>query len=304
MHQFTIGDFERQMLLVLADLYPESEIREITRQLLETVLGCSRTQLLLLGKDNQLSSTEEEQLRSYLLRLSHGHPLQYILGRVDFAGHHLQIHEGALIPRPETEELVSLILSDPACRASKRLLDIGTGSGCIAYALTVGLTAPEGSFAMEVSSEACKVAAKNFDQLLKETQREVTLWKQDLFELVSRQTPPQAPFDLIVSNPPYIHPKEEAEMSPVVLLFEPTLALFAPTEDPISYYRAIAHLIPLGYLAPQGHLWLELNPLYAEDTEQVFHNLLGNSQITTELITDLSGKVRFLHLIYHPTDAR
>ena len=129
------------------------------------------------------------------------------------------------------------------------------------------------------------------------------LWKKDLFELVEEVTPPTPAFDLIVSNPPYIAPEEADSMAPGVLLFEPHLALFAPEESPIAYYQAIGELLSQGYLAPGGHLWLELNPIYAEATKEAFYLRLGQESIHAELIEDLSGKLRFLHLIYLPANA-
>ena len=232
-----------------------------------------------------------------------GHPLQYALGYADFAGYRLVISEGALIPRPETEELVSLILADSASARSQRILDIGTGSGCIAYALTAGLKEAPETIAIEVSSQAIPIAQTNFSELTRLTGRSVKLWKKDLFELVEEVTPPTPAFDLIVSNPPYIAPEEADSMAPGVLLFEPHLALFAPEESPIAYYQAIGELLSQGYLAPGGHLWLELNPIYAEATKEAFYLRLGQESIHAELIEDLSGKLRFLHLIYLPANA-
>lgn len=296
----TIRVFEQSLQKQLSSLYSPSEIQEIARRLEEDVLLLSRTEVLLLDKDRQLSPSELDSLMRYLIKLAMGHPLQYVLGYADFAGHRLHIKEGVLIPRPETEELTELILRDSASRTSKRLLDIGTGSGCIAYTLTAGLPALEESFALEVSSEAIPIARENFDRLAEKTGRQVQLWKGDLFELANEAKPPHAPFDLIVSNPPYIAPEEADAMSPSVLLFEPHLALFAPEEDPIEYYSAIGCLLQQGYLAPGGQLWLELNPLYAEEVRKELLRRVGEKQAEARLITDLSGKQRFLHLIYHP----
>ena len=106
-------------------------------------------------------------------------------------------------------------------------------------------------------------------------------------------------FDLIVSNPPYIHPDEAMEMTPQVLLHEPHLALFAPEASPIAYYLALGALIQQGYLSSGGSLWVELNPLYAHETQEALHKILGPEHCSTELIGDLSGKERFLHLVYY-----
>ena len=296
----TIRSFEQAAMECLSALYEPSEGREITRQLLEEVRGCTRTQLLLLSKDTLLSPAECTRLERMLHELSVGTPLQYVLGYTYFAGHRLIVAPGVLIPRPETEELIELILQHAESRTMHRLLDVGTGSGCIAYALTAGLPEITSSIAIEVSSEAVPIASANFDSLRKSTGREVHLWKHDLFALVEEDTPPTTPLDLIVSNPPYIHPEEAEEMTPQVLLHEPHLALFAPESSPIAYYIALADLVGQGYLRPQGHLWVELNPLYASATEEAMLDRIGRERAKTELIQDLSGKMRFLHLTYCP----
>ena len=180
------------------------------------------------------------------------------------------------------------------------MLDVGTGSGCIAYALTAALPEVKQSVALEVSSEAAPIAEANFEALRKATGREVYLWKHDLFALLEEQTPPTPPLDLIVSNPPYIHPEEAEEMTPQVLLHEPHLALFAPEASPIAYYIALAELVAQGYLRSGGNLWVELNPLYATATEEAMLERIGRQHAKTKLIHDLSGKVRFLHLTYCP----
>ena len=234
--------------------------------------------------------------------LSAGTPLQYVLGYAYFAGHRLTVAPGVLIPRPETEELIELILQHPESRASQRLLDVGTGSGCIAYALTAALPEVKQSVALEVSSEAAPIAEANFEALRKATGRKVYLWKHDLFALLEEHTPPTPPLDLIVSNPPYIHPKEAEEMTPQVLLHEPHLALFAPEASPIAYYIALAELVAQGHLRSGGNLWVELNPLYATATEEAILERIGRRHAKTELIQDLSGKVRFLHLTYCPAE--
>ena len=165
----TIRSFEQEALECLTALYEPSEAREIARQLLEEVRGCTRTQLLLLSKDTLLSPAECARLERMLHDLSAGTPLQYVLGYAYFAGHRLTVAPGVLIPRPETEELIELILQHPESRASQRLLDVGTGSGCIAYALTAALPKVSQSVALEVSSEAAPIAEANFEALRKAT---------------------------------------------------------------------------------------------------------------------------------------
>ena len=153
-------------------------------------------------------TAECARLERMLHDLSAGTPLQYVLGYAYFAGHRLMVAPGVLIPRPETEELIELILQHPESRASQRLLDVGTGSGCITYALTAALPEVSQSVALEVSSEAAPIAEVNFEALRKATGREVYLWKHDLFALLEEHTPPTPPLDLIVSIRPTSTPRK------------------------------------------------------------------------------------------------
>lgn len=282
----------------LAALYEPSESREIARRLLEDALGWSRTQLLIAEGTTALSPAVQERLDQQLLELEAERPLQYILERAPFLAHELYVAPGVLIPRPETEELVALILEQmPHC---ERFLDVGTGSGCIAYALAAGMPQLQQAYALEVSPEASLVAARNFAQLKQDQDTEIYLWNEDLFRLVQSPAVQLEPLDLIVSNPPYIHPEEAAAMTPQVLDHEPHLALFAPAEDPLCYYRALAQLVRLGYLRSGGSLWVELNPRYASDTLLAMCHTVGPEQCQVRLLRDLSGKERFVHLIYTP----
>ena len=278
---------------VLSPLYERSEAREIARRLLEDALGYSRSQLLVADKDTLLPPHCRERLSQQLQALGSGRPLQYVLGYAPFLQHSLYVAPGVLIPRPETEE---------AARAGYRsFVDIGTGSGCIAYALAAGLPELEGAYALELSEEALQVAARNFDALRASTGRSVQLYRDDLFRLVeSAEGALPRGLDLIVSNPPYIHPEEAAAMSPQVLEHEPHLALFAPETSPIAYYLALARLVQQGYLRPGGSLWVELNPRYAEETLEAMRRIVGPEACTAELLSDLSGKLRFVHLRYSP----
>lgn len=286
---------------VLSPLYERSEAREIARRLLEDALGYSRSQLLVADKDTLLPPHCRERLSQQLQALGSGRPLQYVLGYAPFLQHSLYVAPGVLIPRPETEELVELVLEEAARAGYRSFVDIGTGSGCIAYALAAGLPELEGAYALELSEEALQVAARNFDTLRATTGRSVQLYREDLFRLVeSGEGALPRGLDLIVSNPPYIHPEEAAAMSPQVLEHEPHLALFAPETSPIAYYLALARLVQQGYLCPGGSLWVELNPRYAEETLEAMRRIVGPEACTAELLRDLSGKLRFVHLHYSP----
>ena len=293
----TIRQVEEATILRLAPEYEPAEAREIARRLIEDLRGLRRTDLLLLtGKDTLLSPEEITKLEAALSRLEAAEPLQYVLGSATFLDEELY---GVLIPRPETEELARLILQHTEASSWRRLLDVGTGSGCLAWALAKHLPQLDQAIALEVSSQAISIAQENFRRLYEQSGREVYLWHEDLFALVEAHTPPPTPLDLIVSNPPYIHPSEAEDMTAHVLLYEPHLALFAPEESPLAYYTAIGQLVRQGYLRPGGSLWLELNPLYAEQTRTALLYIIGSEQAEAELIKDMSGKNRFLHLTYH-----
>lgn len=296
----TIRQLEEEAILRLSLEYEPAEAREIARRLIEDLRGLRRTDLLLLtGKDTLLSPEEITLLERALHRLEAAEPLQYVLGKASFLGGELQVAPGVLIPRPETEELAQLILQHPEASSWRRLLDVGTGSGCLAWALAKYLPQLDQAIALEVSSQAIPIAQENFRRLYEQSGREVNLWHKDLFALVESHTPPPTPLDLIVSNPPYIHPSEAEDMTAHVLLYEPHLALFAPEESPLAYYTAIGQLVRQGYLRSGGSLWLELNPLYAEQTRTALLHTIGSEQAEAELIKDMSGKNRFLHLTYH-----
>ena len=224
----TIQQLEQVAYDRLSVAYDRAEVTELVRRLLEDVKGWTRTQLLLCwGKDTLLSPEEWALLLQRLSRLEAGEPLQYILGRACFFDRELLVSPGVLIPRPETEELVALILEHPEAGSWSHFLDVGTGSGCIAYALAEHLPDVKQAIALEVSSEAIPVAQANFEELYGRTGKVVSLWKEDLFSLVERQTILTTPLDLIVSNPPYIHPREAEAMTDNVLRYEPHLSLFA-----------------------------------------------------------------------------
>lgn len=292
----TIFEAEQALRLGLEGLYEPSEAHAIGRIVLEQVLGLSHSRLLMVDKDTLLSPEQEADLQRLEEKLLSGVPLQYALGLAPFAKYELRVAPGVLIPRPETEELVALILEEWSDRLAPRVLDVGTGSGCIAYALSAGLGPRACVEALEISEEALGVARANFDDLTRLYGRHVQLHRGDVLSLC--QGPPSgAPYDLIVSNPPYIHPREAEQMTPQVLGHEPSMALFAPETDPLVFYRALAQMAREGWSALEGEIWAELNPLYAEETLSVMQELLSERSPRGELLRDLSGKQRFVRII-------
>ncbi|WP_080905288.1 peptide chain release factor N(5)-glutamine methyltransferase [Parabacteroides sp. Marseille-P3160] len=266
--------------------YAPHEIKSLTRILLEQVCGISPHQQIL-HKDNELSVTEKEQIHRFVKRLQTGEPIQYLLGRAEFLGLSLRVNPAVLIPRPETEELVDRILRTEKGKAL-RILDIGTGSGCIAIALAKFL--PESRVtALDLSPEALDIARSNA------TEQQVTIRfiQADILRTKETEALLSQPFDLIISNPPYVLESEKAMMEPNVLDYEPATALFVPDNDPLLFYRSIAET-GLSLLRPGGSLYFEINARCGAITLDM---LRRKSYSSIELSQDLSGKDRFIKAI-------
>ena len=292
----------------LKPLYDAGEAKAIVRWVLDVRFGLSWTDILC-GKVTELSAHDQTELEKIMQRLEKGEPVQYIIGVADFFGRQFHVEPGVLIPRPETEELCRWILasdehgltrtvresphqSDAEVRVSPsqsdaNVLDIGTGSGCIA--ITLALELPDAKVtAWDISNEALCIAAGNAKSL----GANITFEKMDVLNtsLISHLSPLTSQFDLIVSNPPYICENEKSAMECNVLEHEPHLALFVPDDDPLLFYRAIAQYAIEG-LKPQGSLFFEINPLYADDLAQLLR-LMSYHDISIR--QDQFGKPRFL----------
>ena len=232
---------------------------------------------------NEPVGTDEEggrRLDDIVRRLTRFEPLQYIEGKARFRGRDFRVKPGVLIPRPETEELTELILKETAPGA--RLLDIGTGSGCIA--VTLALETPGARVeAWDVSPEALAVARDNSERMGARVDfRLRDVWAE------GEET--EGRFDVIVSNPPYVTESEQADMSPNVLLYEPSTALFVPDSDPLRFYRRIG-LLGQRLLVPGGRLYFEINRAFGRETA----GLLQEQGYTDIRIgKDLSGNDRFV----------
>ena len=276
----------------IATSYDDGEARAIARILIEELFGLSYADIVC-GATEQLSADDTLRLDTAVRRIEQGEPLQHVLGYADFCGNRFSVNGSVLIPRPETEWLVDegaklmdgCIASDEtqhkAPHSPKRILDIGTGSGCIAISLKLRLGDAYVE-AWDISEEALRTAQDNADAL----KAEVVFRKRDAL----RADNTAAPWDLIVSNPPYICDSERTAMDDNVLLHEPHTALFVPDDDPLRFYHAIARYALLT-LNIGGSLLFECNTRYAEATGAMLSDM-GFEEVTVS--DDCFGLPRFV----------
>jgi release factor glutamine methyltransferase len=267
----------------IATSYDDGEARAIARILIEELFGLSYADIVC-GATEQLSADDTLRLDTAVRRIEQGEPLQHVLGYADFCGNRFSVNGSVLIPRPETEWLVdegAKLMSTTATSSPKRILDIGTGSGCIAISLKLRLGDAYVE-AWDISEEALRTAQDNADAL----KAEVVFRKRDAL----RADNTAAPWDLIVSNPPYICDSERSAMDDNVLLHEPHTALFVPDDDPLRFYRAIARYALLT-LNIGGSLLFECNTRYAEATGKMLSDM-GFEEVTVS--DDCFGLPRFV----------
>ena len=264
----------------LSKSYEPQEANALARIIFCDMLGQSNVDYYLC-KDMDLLGNEEEKVKSILQRLEKYEPIQYIEGKKYFSGREFFVRQGVLIPRPETEELVELAAQ--ACKPNAKILDIGTGSGCIAISLAKKLPEAE-VHAWDISEAALEVAKQNNAQL-----KATVHFEQH--DILTYQATGEEAFDLIISNPPYITESEKAEMEANVLAWEPSIALFVPDNDPLLFYRRIGELA-LRMLTPNGKLFFEINRAYGDATKQLLCNQ-GYKNIHIQ--KDLSGNDRFVY---------
>ncbi len=315
----------QQLWQSLTPLYDAGEAQAIVRTVLDVKYGMTLTDIIC-GKVNEISADEERKLEEIIIRLQKGEPVQYVLGEADFAGRTFHVEPGVLIPRPETAELCQWIEEDMAGKSTvssedfsedspqatddaRQILDICTGSGCIA--ITLGLNIPNSEVTgWDISEDALRIAQGNVEMMkagnvriehqdalalpkVAETDNEKMKGNDDK-EVVKpkgeAKTPSTQKWDLIVSNPPYICEKEKADMEKNVLEHEPSLALFVPDEDPLKFYRAIAEYASSA-LKSGGALYFEINPIYEKETREMLLKLDFKDIETKE---DAFGKKRMM----------
>jgi len=274
-----------RLLFQLYEQYDDHEAANIADLVVENVTGWKRIDRVI-NKEVKFSSLMEDQLNKYLQELSTHKPVQYVLHEAWFAGMKLYVNEHVLIPRPETEELADMAVKE-SLNKSITILDIGTGSGCIAIAIKRKLPKAD-VYAIDVSEEALKVAKKNAI----ENNVMVNFFLSDILDETKWTSLPL--FDLIVSNPPYIPITEKYKMHDNVTKFEPHLALFVSNEDPLIFYKAIARFAKKK-LSPNGKILAEIHEDFATQVAEVFN------AFKTEIIKDMQGKDRILKAVTaHP----
>lgn len=264
------------------------EADAMARLIFHALKGWSSTDLVIHSAD-EASPFILGRIDEILERLAKSEPLQYILGATRFYGMDLDVDRHTLIPRPETEELVELMVGEYRDCPDLRVLDIGTGSGAIALALSRNLPFSRVT-ALDVSEGALAVARRNAARL----HARIDFLCEDVFAY----TPAPGSFDLIVSNPPYIALSESSSMDSRVLDYEPHGALFVPDSDPLLFYRRIAAIALRAFSsAGSGHsslpaLWLEINPIFAEPLKEM---LIGEGFENVSLINDMTRRPRFAY---------
>lgn len=294
-----LNDFIKKGIASLEGLYPSAESRSIVLMLCESILG-TKSYTHIIEPQYVVAPQKEAVLEESLSRLSEGEPIQYVLGKAEFFGFQFRVTKDVLIPRPETEQLcrvavdvASIIYRQRMAYGKKatpvRILDLCTGSGCIAWVLALSVPGAK-VVGVDISDAALSVASsQNFASLLKEKGCTAPVFvKGDLLG----ELPPlgEESFDLILSNPPYILDTERDMMRKNVLDYEPSLALFVPDEDPMRFNEAIArHSKRL--LTHEGLGMTEINETLGEQSERVYKDA-GFSQ--TALVKDIFGKNRFV----------
>ena len=263
----------------LQECYPPREAANLSRIVCCEMLGQGNIDYYL-GKDMILSPKDEKELESILFRLCNFEPIQYVQGPARFLGRTFRVAPGVLIPRPETEELVERMLEEVA--PASRILDIGTGSGCIAVTLSKELPEAEVT-AWDISGEALAIAGDN-NHLL---QASVLFVQRDV---LTYQPVEGECFDVIVSNPPYVTETEKRDMEPNVLNWEPSRALFVPDSDPLRFYRRIGEL-GRSMLTAGGRLYFEINRAFGEAVASM---LRKQGYTNVRIRKDISGNDRYV----------
>jgi release factor glutamine methyltransferase len=279
----TTQQFTTALATALQGLYPAPEAQAVAALVAEHLLGLSPLQRRMQAAA-PVPAAVLAQLPALQARLLAHEPVQYVLGTAHFAGLDLEVTPATLIPRPETEELVQLIARAYASQPGQRVLDVGTGSGCLAIALARELPQAQ-VLAVDISAEALAVARRNAARYAPGVGFEQT----DILASLPAGVAP-ASLDILVSNPPYVRESERALMRENVLAWEPATALFVPDNDPLLFYRRLA-AVGQALLRPGGSCWLEINEALGPETAALFASeAFGQAAV----INDFLGRPRFV----------
>lgn len=266
----------------LSTVCSQGEARAMVRILLEDTFGVGMNDVYA-DKVRQFSADELCEFRTMLQRLENGEPVQYVTGKAQFGELMLRVNPGVLIPRPETLELAQWAAAE--CKAGARIMDMGTGSGCMAVFLAMNVENARVT-AIDISESALETAKSN-----------AILYKTDInfrrADMLKPETLPHEKYDLVISNPPYVCDSEKVEMERNVLEHEPATALFVDDEQPLVFYEAIARHAAAS-LVPGGRLMVEINRRFPEETAQV---LRRNGFVETEMRKDTEGNPRMIKVI-------
>ena len=275
----TLQDFKLKMTSELSSIYEMDELNSIFNLLSEHYLNIPRSKILL-ANDIGLNEANQTLFLSALERLKNHEPIQYVLGKTTFMDLEFKVNGSVLIPRPETEELVRLMLKEDL--NGKEILDIGTGSGCVAISLAKNLPKSRIS-ALDISCDALEVAREN----AKLNNVDIEFINSGIFEYKSKKK-----YDIIVSNPPYVIESEKLLMKQNVLKYEPHIALFVDDSEPLKYYESIINLSS-DNLNPKGLIFFEINENYKHQLNKLAQNYEYN---IIEFKLDIHNKNRFLIL--------
>ena len=275
----TLQDFKLKMISELSSIYEMDELNSVFNLLSEDYLKIPRSKILL-ADEIDLNESNQTLFLNALRRLKTNEPIQYVLGKTTFMDLEFKVNNSVLIPRPETEELVRLMLKEDL--DGKEILDIGTGSGCIAISLAKNLSNAKVS-ALDISKDALEVAKEN--AILNNVS--VEFINADIFEYKSDKK-----YDIIVSNPPYVTKSEKGLMKQNVLSYEPELALFVDDVSPLKYYESVINF-SLNNINSQGQIFFEINENYKYESNKLAQNYEYN---IIEFKLDSHKKNRFLIL--------
>lgn len=283
----TIKQLINQFHIKLNNYYSKSEIQSFIYIIFEEYLNFSKIDLILKS-DDLLEKSEIENLENVVFQLQQQKPIQYIIGKTEFYNLEFFVDENVLIPRPETEELVEIILKNEQFNKNQNILDIGTGSGCIAISLAKNISAKVS--AIDISKKALSIAKKNADY----NNVNVNFIETNILQNNTYSTDNKSiAFDFIISNPPYVRESEKKLMKSNILDYEPDLALFVGDENPLIFYEAIAKFAE-NSLKKGGKIYLEINEFLSAETIDLFFKY---NFTFAKSIKDLSGKDRFVYII-------